>query len=269
MNAPASYEIEDFQRQVLDASRDKPVLVDFWAEWCGPCKTLGPVLEKLAGETADWNFVKVDVDANQELAGRYQIRSIPAVKLFVNGAVADEFTGALPEGQIREWLDRTLPNEIDTLVAEAQETARSGDTATARSRLEQALAAAPDHAGARVALAQSLLGDDAARAVELVAAIGMESPHYERAQNIQVTADALASTAAAPDSPARVDYLLGVEAMATGAVEKALSHLIDSVICDKGYLDEAARKLCVALFDQLADPDLARQYRRRLQTALH
>ena len=228
MDGTVSYEVKDFQQQVIEASRNKPVLVDFWADWCGPCKTLGPVLEKLAGETDAWDFVKVDVDANRELAGGYQIRSIPAVKLFVDGVVVEEFAGALPEGQIRDWLDRALPSEADVLVSQAAGLADAGDDAAARALLEKILATTPDHAGARLALARQVLSEDPARAAELVAPIGLGSPLFQSAENIRVTAQALASAATAPESPARADYLRAVEALGKGALHGSIQRRLQA-----------------------------------------
>lgn len=100
----------DFQQDVIETSRRKPVLVDFWAPWCGPCRILGPTLEKLAKESGGaWRLVKINADKFPDLIRRYGVRGIPAVKLFVDGTVKDEFVGALPEHAVRRWLDQSLP----------------------------------------------------------------------------------------------------------------------------------------------------------------
>ena len=105
-------ELIDFQSDVIEASKTTPVLVDFWAEWCGPCVMLSPSLEKLANEAGDsWNLLKVNTESQPELAAEYGIRSIPNVKLFVNGEISGEFVGALPEEEIKRWLESNIPDQ--------------------------------------------------------------------------------------------------------------------------------------------------------------
>src|SRR4030042_5510506 len=110
------YEVKDFSVDVLQASYNKPVLVDFWAEWCGPCRVLGPTLERLAENNNDWSLVKVNSDENPELSTQFGIRSIPSVKLFSKGKVINEFVGALSEPAIIDWLKRNVPNKYQELL---------------------------------------------------------------------------------------------------------------------------------------------------------
>src|SRR5436190_229581 len=122
-------EVSDFQADVLEASRDKPVVVDFWAPWCGPCRMLGPVLEKLAATNdGSWTLAKVNTDENQEVARQYGIMSIPAVKLFIDGEVVDEFIGALPEPSVKEWLERAVPSESKARLSEAKAAIEAGES---------------------------------------------------------------------------------------------------------------------------------------------
>lgn len=157
-----------FEEAVIERSREVPVIVDFWAEWCGPCRTLGPTLEA-AVEARDGEVVlaKVDVDSNQQLAQQFRVQGIPAVKAFVDGKVVDEFTGALNEQQVEAFIDGVVPTPADRLAVEARRLAPA-DPATARATYEKALAEDPGHTAAAIGLAELLVDEDPDRATELV-----------------------------------------------------------------------------------------------------
>ena len=245
----------DFQTDVVEASRERPVLVDFWAPWCGPCRVLGPTLDKLAAEAEGrWALVKVNTDEASGLMTRYGIRGIPAVKLFVDGAVAAEFTGALPEHVLRQWLDEHVPSPGRAHERAAAQAWEAGDRATARAELEAALAEpeattaawAPD---ARARLARLLVFDDADRARELIADV-----HTPEAEAVRTVLAAEARDASAlPDGPARPSVVAAHEALRTGDLDATLGHLVDAIRADRYYDDDGARKLAVALFQTLGE----------------
>lgn len=265
-------DITDFEQDVIARSHECPVLADFWAAWCGPCRVLGPVLEKLAADAnGQWVLAKVDTEQFPELSARFGIRGIPAVKLFVDGAVVGEFTGALPEAAIRQFLDRHLPNEMRALVDAAYQALEAGEPLQARSLIESALALVPGDEAARVLLARLTLTENPGGALTLVEGIRTQSDHHDQAEAIRLLATQLRRAATElPDGKGRDDLAAALDALKCADWPTAFPRLIDVVRKDRRYEDDLARRLCLALFRLLGDRHpLTGQWRRALGSALH
>lgn len=276
--------LQNFQTDVIDASMEVPVLVDFWAEWCGPCKALGPVLEKLEKDYGGrFRLVKVDTEKEQQLAQHFRIRSIPAVYAFVGGQPVDQFQGALPEGKLREFIDRLMPNPADIEFEQAMTALDSGDQAAASSHVQKAIALDPANASARLLYAQLLLaGQDPKAAmtqVEALPAAARSDPQVAAlVEQIKAAIDAarapeptalLARVAAAPDDLAArlelAEYWIGFKEW-----EKAFEQLLEVVLRDRSFGDDAGRRRMVEVFDLAStQPQLVAQWRRRLGGALN
>jgi len=278
--------LADFDAQVLAASRQAPVVVDFWAPWCQPCRVLKPLLEKLADEYGGrFILAKVNSDENPDLATRYGVRGIPAVKAFVDGQLVDEFTGALPEAQIREFLDRLIPSPAEPLRREALALAAAGDPAAARKKLAAAIDLDPRNDAAYLDYAELCCTLDALdEAREILEAVGDRARDRDRVEALRARL-ALANSAGNAD----IDALRGRVA-ADGAdldarlqlanalalrqdYRGALENLLDIVRRDKGWNDEAGRKGMLNLFTLLAaqpqHDDLVREYRVALARTLN
>ncbi len=246
--------------------------MEFWAPWCRPCHVLGPVLEKLHAEAGGrWALVKVNTDEEPGLMQRYGIRGIPAVKLFVDGAVAAEFTGALPEHILRQWLAEHLPSpgQAHTLAGDAA-WAR-GDRETAREEWEAALAepeaaTAAWTADARSGLARALAFDDPGRARQL--AEGLYSNEAAAVRFVLAACDR--DVSALPDGPARQLVVDAHGALRTGDLDAALGHLVEAIHTDRYYDNDGARKLAIALFHTLGERDpVVRKHRPGFSMSLY
>jgi len=274
----------NFEAVVIDGSFDRPVLVDFWADWCAPCKGLMPVLAKLADAYAGkFILAKVNTEEEQALAAHFGIRNLPTVQLFKSGQVVDQFMGALPEGQVREFLDRHLPQPGDGLLAQAQDLMAAGDLKRAAVLIEQAQA--QDPANARVALARVQL--TAAQGDLTGAAALLERLPIELAQDPEVAAlrgqlrfaQALVGAPAPADLTRRLAadpndseaaYLLAAHRVLAGDFEGALEGLLALMKRDRTYGDDVARKGMVAVFDLLGGQgELVTRFRARMMTVLY
>ena len=270
---------ETFEREVIERSATVPVVVDFWAEWCGPCKRLGPLLEALAGEYGGkFVLVKADTERMPEIAGSFGVQSIPAVYGLRDGQVVDGFVGLLPESAIRAFLDRLLPTPAEQAVAEAAALAAT-DPAAAESRYREAIDLAPKESKARIGLARLHRAQgrtDEARA--LIAELerrGYLEPEAE-ALKAELTLGAHAggveaARAAVAADPADLAARLGLaEALAAaGEYPEALDLGLDLVERDRRGVGESARKTMLAIFNVLpADSDLVKEYRRKLSVVL-
>jgi putative thioredoxin len=267
-----SNEITDFQTDVIERSKTIPVLVDFWAEWCGPCRVLGPILDRLAQRSGDrWTLAKVDTDRHQDLAARYHVRTIPSVKLFVDGKVAGEFIGALPERAVEQWLSKVLPGKHQKTLDEAQLLVAREDFDTARPILEGILDHEPDSEQARVLLARTLLAADPARAASLASAIEEHSRYFPAAEAITTYAILLQKRPEElPEGKGRALYAEALEDLRGKKYDRALEKFIEVIREDRYYDDDGARRAVIALFRILGDEHpLTAKYRRPFGSALN
>jgi len=268
--------LQNFESDLINASMNQPVLLDIWAPWCGPCKTLGPVLEKLEVAYAGrFVLAKVNADEQPEISGQlsqmFGVRSIPFCVMFKDGQPVDGFVGALPEGEVRTFLDKHVPSAEEVAaeedVQQAGELLAEGDTDSAIEKLQEAVAVNPANDGARYDYLRALLladrVDDARRAYEPVAdavlpdarlaACGLWIDACEKAPSAR-TPEALAAAIAANKRDFEARHELAQTHFAAQRFTEAMDELLEIIMRDKGWHDELARKTYVAILEVMAKP---------------
>lgn len=271
-----------FEADVLQKSLQVPVLVDFWATWCGPCKTLTPILEKLAAEyNGAFVLAKVDVDQEQQIAAAFQIRSVPTVFLVQGGQIVDGFPGAMPEGQLREFLAQhgVVPGEAAP--AEEAPAPVALDPQAEVARLRELAGAEPDKDEHKLDLALALLrvgqADEAGRLLDALpanlatddrAVRGRARLGFANALKDAPPREALAQALAQDPSDSRARHLLGVRLLVEGQDEAALEQFIELLRTDRHYGEGLPKQTLIDAFRVVEDEDLVGKYRRKMSALL-
>jgi putative thioredoxin len=273
----------DFQAKVIDQSRDTPVVVDFWAPWCGPCRMLAPVLEKvIAQRKGGVLLAKVNTDEQQNLAMTYRIEVLPTVIAFVGGKLAHDFVGVLPESELNAFLDRLVPSEADQQTSAAAKLEKT-DPAQAEKLYRAALAADPQHENARLGLARILMaqGKDS-EVAELLEPIGVEGEHGAEAAKLSALLWLRQQAASAADEKslrrrleaepknAQVRYELGLRLAVAEQFQPALDMLLSAGELDRKLAGNQVREAMVKIFHIVGvRSELADNYRQKLSALLY
>ena len=276
--APLDVTDATFAASVLAESKKRPVVVDFWAPWCGPCRVLGPIIERVAAESGGAVLLaKLNTDENPVTATEFRIQGIPAVKAFRDGKIVAEFTGAVPEAQVRAFFAKLAPSPVDQLAAQASAMARGGDKAGAEQTYRDILRTSRSNADAVAGLAQILLDrgehDEAEALLERAPSdrrvkVLRHRLFLERFATKHAGEDLEQEALSAPSDP-RARYRWGVLLAARGDYTRALDELLESVRLDRTFADSAARKAALAVFDMLGlESPVTRDYQRRLSALL-
>ncbi|MCX6014399.1 MAG: thioredoxin [Chloroflexales bacterium] len=258
----------DFETNVISQSHHTVVVVDFWAPWCGPCRVLGPILERMAhAAEGAWILAKVNVDNNQSLSQRYNVQGIPAVKAFKNGAVVEQFAGALPESQITTWLSRIVPSRKTQQLALLRETALHNPKAV-RHELASMHSASPHDDSIKVTYGGVLARLNDPIAYDILRSVNTQSIQYAEAQAWLVLLSAIQSAVLVSTGVAE-QYAQAIRNFSDGDVSASITQLLTLVTTNRNWQDDAARKTLLAIFNVIGDDHpLVPQARRELAIAL-
>lgn len=260
----------DFQVDVIDQSHNKPVLVDFWAPWCGPCRVLGPVIEGLATEQKDrWSLVKLNTEEHQELAVQFGIKGIPNVKMFYKGEVVAEFAGALPKNQIESWLDEHIPSKEKESWSEIVERLTELQSEDQIPLVESFLKVTPKHHEAQVSLAKLICFTDLDRAILLVEDIKQGEEDHEVKEDLTSLKEWFEVESSEEGS---TDQMLSLASSRVRDKDhnSAAELVIKAVTQDKNHRDDLPRRAAIALFRLLGPTaETTRKYRRLFDMALY
>jgi len=264
-----------FQDDVIERSHDVPVVVDFWAPWCGPCHTLGPMLERLATDPAyDFILAKVNVDQNPTLSMRYQVQGIPAVKAFVDGEVAAEFVGVRPEPQLRQFIQKLIPSELDQALSEANSLLVTRRWADAETALRDILTQHPHQQKALLNLARALLAQgEGCETLEYLENIS-DGLELAQAEKLMPLARYLCLAEVEWDEadevpPLEAQYRQAARLLERSNFAAAMDGLLEVLRQDKRYRNGEPRKVLLAIFELLGEDDpLTRSYRNELASVL-
>lgn len=268
-----NFEISNFEDEVLEKSKQIPVLVDFWAPWCGPCRTLSPALERLAEKYNNkFVLVKINTDENQELAVKYGIRGIPAVKLFSNGNIIDEFVGALPENMVEDWLKKAIPSKYRSSIESAKKLFVSRKLQEAKGIVERVLDNEPNNEEAKLLMGKILLFQDRDKARELVKGVDNSLENFEEAESITTLIDLLDKyeNDTLPEGEGENEYAAAIEELKSQKFDLALEKFINVVKINRQYDEDGARRACIAIFKYLGEEsETTLKHRKEFNSSLY
>ncbi|HSQ05328.1 MAG TPA: thioredoxin [Burkholderiales bacterium] len=260
-----------FLPDVLERSRRQPVIVDFWAPWCGPCRMLSPTLERITTEAnGAFTLARLNTDENQGLAAEYGVQGIPAVKMFRDGKVVGEFVGALPEPRVREFIKKYAPNQSDLILTAAQDLARAHRWAEAETAYRHALAGDPNNAQIALELSKVLLRlGTGAEAAALLEAIPAEAREADAARKLLPAARWMCAVPAAEAQEIDRLYATAGQLACTGKYAEAMDSLIGVLRQNRSYRSGEARQVMLGLFELLGTDDpIVREHQRQLANVL-